>query len=43
MGTVMAIMGAYYLLNGQAARALGETAEWLQKKLPKPENENENK
>lgn len=33
MGTVMAIMGAYYLLNGQAVKALVETNEWLKKKL----------
>lgn len=43
MGTVMATRGGYYLLSGQAFRALGKTAEWPQKKLPKPENENVNK
>lgn len=36
MGTVMAIMAGYYVLNGQAFRALGEVAEWMQKKLPPP-------
>lgn len=36
MGTVMAIMAGYYVLNGQAFRALGEVAEWMQKKLPTP-------
>lgn len=36
MGTVMAIMAGYYVLNGQAFRALDEVAEWMQKKLPFP-------
>lgn len=38
MGTVMAIMGAYYLLNGQAGKALVEVNEWLKKRLPDSEN-----
>ena len=34
MGSVLAIMGAYYLLNGQAVRAAKEVAEWINEKLP---------
>lgn len=33
MGTVLAIMGGYFLLNGQAFRAAREATEWVQKKL----------
>ena len=36
MGTAMAIMAGYYVLNGQAFRALGEVAKWMQEKLPSP-------
>lgn len=43
MGTVLAIMGGYYLLSGQATKALGEAAKWLKEKLPKPEDENKQK
>ena len=34
MGTVMAIMAGYYILNGQAFRALGDATKWLQENLP---------
>lgn len=42
MGTVMAIMAGYYVLNGQAFRALGEVTEWMQKKLPTPQKTEKN-
>lgn len=32
MGTMLAIMGGYYILNGQAFKAAGEVAEWLKEK-----------
>lgn len=38
MGTVLAIMGGYYLLSGQAFRAAKEVADWVNEKLPKPED-----
>lgn len=43
MGTVLAIMGAYYVLNGQAFKAAGEAAKWLSENLPKPEDITNNK
>lgn len=39
MGTVIAVMAGYYVLNGQAFRALGEAAQWLHNKLPQHEQE----
>ena len=38
IGTVIAIMAGYYILNGQAVKALAETNEWLKNKLSDPEN-----
>ena len=29
MGTVLAIMGGYYILSGQAFKAAGEAAKWI--------------
>lgn len=40
MGTVLALMGTYYLLNGQAFRAIGEVSEWLEKKSSHSNKEN---
>lgn len=39
MGTVLGIMLVYNTLNGNLFRALGEGAEWLSDKLPKPIDE----
>lgn len=33
MGTVLAIMGGYYILNGQAFNAVGEAAKWIDEKV----------
>ena len=33
MGTVLAIMGGYYILNGQAFKAAGEAAKWIDEKV----------
>ena len=33
MGTVLAIMGGYYLLSGQAFKAAGEAAKWIDEKV----------
>lgn len=33
MGTVLAIMGGYYILNGQAFKAVEEVGKWLDKKV----------
>ncbi len=41
MGTVMAIMGVYYLLNGQIFRAAKEVADWLNENPPHSEDKNE--
>lgn len=35
MGTVLAIMGGYYLVSGQAFKAAAEAAKWLEDKLKK--------
>lgn len=40
MGTVAAIMAGYYILNGQAFRALGDAARWLQDNLSQEKTEN---
>lgn len=34
MGTVIAIMSAYFILNGQAGKAVKETMDWVKEKLP---------
>lgn len=39
MGTVLGIMLVYNTLNGNLFKALGEGAEWLSDKLPKPKDE----
>lgn len=31
MGTALAILGGYYLLSGQAAKAAKEVSDWLNK------------
>lgn len=36
MGTVLGIMLVYNTLNGNLFKALGEGADWLSDKLPKP-------
>ena len=33
MGTVLAIMGGYYILSGQAFKAAGEAAKWIDEKM----------
>lgn len=38
MGTVLGIMLVYNTLNGNLFKALGEGAEWLSDKLPKPKD-----
>ena len=39
MGTMLAIMGGYYLLSGQVFRAAKEVVDWVQEKMPKPDDE----
>lgn len=36
MGTVLAIVGGYYILNGQAFKAAGEIAKWIDEKVNQP-------
>ncbi|MDD5960918.1 MAG: hypothetical protein PUC16_01435 [Bacteroidales bacterium] len=33
MGTVLVIMGGYYLLSGKAFKAAGEAAKWIDEKV----------
>lgn len=33
MGTVLTIMGGYYLLSGQAFKVAGEAAKWVDEKV----------
>lgn len=33
MGTLLAIMGGYYILSGQAFKAASEAGKWLGKKV----------
>lgn len=39
MMTALGIVLAYNTLNGNLFKALGEGAQWLSDKLPKPEDE----
>ena len=41
MGTVIAIMSTYYILNGQAGKAVMEAMDWIKEKLPEPEDKND--
>lgn len=38
MGTVLGIVLAYNALNGNLFKALGEGAQWISDKLPKPKD-----
>lgn len=40
MGTVLAIVGGYYILNGQAFKAAGEIAKWIDEKVNQPKGKN---
>lgn len=33
MGTVLVILGGYYLLSGKAFKAVSETSKWIEDKV----------
>lgn len=37
MGTVLVILGGYYLLSGKAFKAASEAAKWIDDKVNQPE------